>query len=131
VPQRIKSAALREKAMNDAIEEKLDKLVELCWQGEDLVLSRDKELTDWEVGEEFVALSKEVASYYRPLVEKLVEARILTVNIVPQCAVYEVDVVLPQRKSYFNEGKILLFIGEEQVNGRDGKLKCEFQKSTR
>jgi hypothetical protein len=95
--------------------------------GEDLCFTRDKELTDWEVGEEFVALSKEVASYYRPLVEKLVQARILTVNIVPQCAVYEVDVVLPQRKSYFNEGKILLFSGEEQVNGRDGKLKCEFQ----
>ena len=113
--------------MNDSIKEKLNKLVELFWQGEDFVLSRDKGLTDCEVGEESVALSKEVASYYRPLVEKLVEARILTVNIVPQCAVYEVDVVLPERKSFFNEGKILLFIGEKQVNGRDGKLKSEFQ----
>ena len=114
--------------MSNSNEEKLDKLVELCWQEEDLCLTRDKELTDWEVGEEFVALSKEVPSHYRPLVEKLVQARILTVNIIPQCAVYEVDVVLPQRKSYFNEGKILLFIGQEQVNGRDGKLKSEFQK---
>jgi hypothetical protein len=113
--------------MNDPIEEKLDELVELCWQGEDLVLSRNKAIIDCEVGEKFVALSKEVASYYKPLVEKLVETRILTVNIVPQCAVYEVDVVLPQRKSYFNEGKILLFIGEEQINGRDGKLKSAFQ----
>jgi hypothetical protein len=114
--------------MSDSNEEKLDRLVELYWQGEDLCYTRDKELTDWEVGEEFVTLSKEVASYYRPLVEKLVEARILTVNVIPQCAVYEVDVVLLQRKSYFNEGKILLFIGEEQVNGRDGKLKSEFHK---
>jgi hypothetical protein len=113
--------------MNDSNEEKLDKLVELCWQGEDWVFTRDKQLIDWKVDEEFVALSKEVASYYRPLVEKLVETRILTVNIVPQGAVYEVDVVLPERKSYFNEGKILLFIGQEQVNGRDGKLKSEFQ----
>jgi hypothetical protein len=114
--------------MNDSMEEKLDKLVDLCGQGEGLVLARDKEITDWEVGEEFVALSKEVASYYKPLVEKLVEARILTVNIVPQCAVFEVDVVLPEQKSFFNEGKILLFIGDKQVNGRDGKLKSEFQK---
>jgi hypothetical protein len=74
-----------------------------------------------------VALSKEVASYYKPWVEKLVEAKILTVNIVPQCAVYEVDVVLAERKAFFNEGKILLFVGEEQVNERDGKLKSEFQ----
>jgi hypothetical protein len=114
--------------MNDSNEEKLDNLVALCEQGEDLCFTRDKELTDWEVGEEFVALSKEMASFYRPLVEKLVEARILTVNIVPECAVYEVDVVLPEGKSFFNEGKILLFIGEGQVNGRDGKLKSEFQK---
>jgi hypothetical protein len=113
--------------MNDSNEEKLDKLVDLCWQKEDLIFTPDKELRDWEVGEEFVPLSKEVASYYKPLVEKLVEARILAVNIVPECAVYEVDVVLPERKSFFNEGKIVLFIGEEQVNGRDGKLKSEFQ----
>jgi hypothetical protein len=113
--------------MIDFKEEELDKLVELCWQREGLSYTRDKELTDWEVGEEFVALSKEVASYYRPLIEKLVEARVLTVNIVPQCAVYEVDVVLPERKSFLNDGKILLFVGVEQVNGRDGKLKSEFK----
>jgi hypothetical protein len=83
--------------MNDSIEEKLNELVELCWQGGDSVFTRNKELTDWEVGEKFVALSKEVASHYRPLVEKLVEARIPTVNIIPQCAVYEVDVVLPEQ----------------------------------
>ena len=70
-------------AMSGSNEEKLDRLVELCWQGEDSCYTRDKELTDWEVGEEFVTLSKEVASYYRPLVEKLVEARIMTVSIIP------------------------------------------------
>jgi hypothetical protein len=85
--------------MNDSNEEKLDKLVDLCWQKEDLIFTPDKELRDREVGEEFVPLSKEVASYYKPLVEKLVEARFLAVNIVPECAVYEVDVVLPERKS--------------------------------
>jgi|SRR5450432_374367 hypothetical protein len=118
--------------MSTSIGAKLDRLVELCEQGEippePTELGELFKTEDWEVSEEFVTLSKEVASYYKPLVEKLVEARILTVNFVPQCAVYEVDVVLPERKSFFNDGKILLFVGEEQVNGRDGKLKSEFHK---
>jgi hypothetical protein len=86
--------------------------------------------TELEVSEEFVALSKEVASYYEPLIESLAAAGVLTVNIIESCAgcgVFEVGSVLDQRKSYFNEGKIVLLADEEQVNeGR--KLKAEFTK---
>jgi hypothetical protein len=40
-----------------------------------------------------------------------------------------VDSVMPAHKSYFNEGKILLFgDADEQINGRDGKLKAEYKK---
>jgi hypothetical protein len=87
--------------------------------------------TELEVSEEFVALSKEVASYYEPLIESLAAAGILTVNVLDPsagCGVFEVGSVLDQRKSYFNEGKIVLLADEEQVNGWDGKLKAEFTK---
>ena len=87
--------------------------------------------TELEVSEEFVASSKEVASYYEPLIERLVETGVLTVNVLEPCAgcaVFEVASVLDQRKSYFNEGKIVLLAEEEQVNGWDGKLKAEFTK---
>jgi hypothetical protein len=69
-----------------------------------------------------------VGSHYKPLIEKLVEARVLTVNNLSDCGVYEVSWVFDERKSYFNEGKILLFIDEEQVNGEGGELKDNYQK---
>jgi hypothetical protein len=58
--------------------------------------------------------------------EKLVTAGILMVNTLPACAVFEVESVMPEKKSYFNEGKILLF-ADEQING-DGRLKAKYQK---
>jgi hypothetical protein len=118
--------------MSTSIEAKLERLVELCEQGEippepkGLIGSFKTE--DWEVSGEFVALSKEVASHYKPLIEKLVEARILTVNNLSDCGVYEVSWVFTENKSYFNEGKILLFIDEEQVSQEDGTLKDNYKK---
>ena len=86
--------------------------------------------TELEVSEEFVALSKEVASYYEPLIERLVSAGVLTAFVLEPTAgdgVFEVGSVLDQRKSHFNEGKIELVAEEEQVNeGRT--LKAEFAK---
>jgi hypothetical protein len=117
-----KAGSFNMNILQETIESKLDKLLEHYAQEFDVGYH------ELEATEEVVALSKEVASYYKPLLEKLVEAAILTVNIVPHCAVYEVASVLPERKSYFNEGKILLFIDEDQVNGEDGKLKDGFQK---
>jgi hypothetical protein len=118
--------------MRTSIKAKLDRLVQLCEQGEIRPqpgkLGELFKTEDWEVSEEFVTLSKEVASYYKPLIERLVEARILTVNSVPDCGVYEVSSVLDEHKSYFNEGKVLLFIDEEQVNEQDGELKDNYQK---
>src|ERR1700681_4178456 len=118
--------------MITSIKAKLDRLVQLCEQGEirpqpgklgELFKTEDRE-----VSEEFVTLSKEVASYYKPLIERLVEARILTVNNITDCGVYEVSWVFTANKSFFNEGKILLFIDEEQVNEQDGELKDNYQK---
>jgi hypothetical protein len=37
--------------------------------------------SELEVSEEYVTLSKEVAAYYKPLVERLVEAGVLTVTV--------------------------------------------------
>ena len=105
--------------------QKLDKLGELYWQ--QWQSGNQHGLTELETSEELFSLSKEVASYYKPLVEKLVEAGILMVNTVAECAVFEVASVMPEEKSYFNEGKILLF-AEEQINGEDGKLKAEYKK---
>jgi hypothetical protein len=75
-----------------------------------------------------LSLSKEVASHYKPLIEKLVEARVLTVNNLSDCGVYEDSWVFDEQKSYFNEGKILLFIDEEQVSREDGTLKDNYKK---
>ncbi len=107
-------------------------MVELCDQGEvrpqPIEPGGSFKTEDWEVTEEFVTLSKEVGSHYKTLIEKLVEARVLTVNNLSDCGVYEVSWVLDEQKSYFNEGKILLFIDEEQVNGEGGELKDNCQK---
>lgn len=83
-----------------------------------------------EPSDEFVALSKEVAFHYQPLVEKLVEAGIIMINVIPQCAVFQADVVMQGHKSYFNEGKILLFgDADERINtGKGGKLDPKFKK---
>jgi hypothetical protein len=118
--------------MSTSIEAKLDRLVELCDQGEirpqPIEPGGSFKTEDWEVTEEFVTLSKEVASHSKPLIEKLVEARVLTVNNLSDCGVYEVSWVFDKQKSYFNEGKILLFIDEEQVSRDDGTLKDNYKK---
>jgi hypothetical protein len=79
--------------------------------------------------DEFVALSKEVASHYQPLVARLLEAGIIMINVIPQCAVFEAETVMPAHKSYFNEGKILLFGDlDERINSeKNGKLKPKFK----
>lgn len=108
-----------------SIEQKLGELGELYWQ---LWESGDKPgMTELEASEELVSLSKEVATHYKPLVEKLVAAGILTANVVPRGEVYEVDAVVPEHKSYFNEGKILVYAAEEPVNAGN-KLKAKYQK---
>jgi hypothetical protein len=87
--------------------------------------------SELDVSEEYVTLSKEVAAYYKPLVQQLVEAGVLTVTVLeptPGCAVFEVSSVLPEHKSFFNAAKIVLFCDEEQVNSFDGKLVPEFKK---
>jgi hypothetical protein len=87
--------------------------------------------SELEVSEEYVTLSKEVTAYYKPLVEQLVEAGVLTVTVLqptPGYAVFEVSSVLPEHKAFLNEGKIVLFCEEEQVNTADGKLVPEFKK---
>ena len=127
---------------NNAMSEKLERLMELYhqqWESGYTSITRDFEskavpqqlVTELEVSEEFVALSKEVATYYKPLIENLAAAGVLTVNIIEPCAgcgVFEVASVFDERKSYFNQGKIVLIADEEQVNGWDGKLKAEFTK---
>lgn len=58
-------------------------------------------------------------------------AGVLAVNILQPTeggAVFEIASVLPEHKSYFNEGKILLFAEEVQINGEGGKLIPEFRK---
>ena len=129
------------KTQDNVMIEKLERLAELYhqqWESGYTSLLRQfdsravptQPATELEVSEEFVALSKEVATYYKPLIERLAAAGVLTVNIIEPCAgcgVFEVGSVLDQRKSYFNEGKIVLLADEEQVNeGR--KLKAEFTK---
>ena len=127
---------------NKVMNEKLERLIELYhqqWESGYTSIARDIEskavpeqlVTELEVSEEFVALSKEVATYYKPLIERLAAAGVLTVNIIEPCmgrGVFEVEAVLNERKSYFNQGKIVLIATEEQVNGGDGKLKAEFTK---
>ena len=81
--------------------------------------------SELEVTQEMVDLSKEVATYYRPPIEKLVAAGVLTVNILQPTegrAAFEIASVLPEHKSYFNEGKIMLLAEEEQINGEGGKF---------
>jgi hypothetical protein len=88
--------------------------------------------SELEVSEEYVMLSKEVAAYYRPLLEQLVATGVLTVDVLQPTsggAVFEVSAVLPERKSFFNAGKIVLFCDEEQVyTGNGVELVPEFQK---
>jgi hypothetical protein len=123
-----------------AAEAKLDRLIKYVWQqeGDEVIAFEVHSAEDWgnfpipdysaPMSDEMVNLSKEVAEYYRPLIEKLVEASIITLNIIPQCAVHEVSYVMPEEKSYFNEGKILLFVDGAQVNSKDNtKLKKEYQ----
>jgi hypothetical protein len=124
------------------MDEKLDRLADLYYQQFE---SGYRELTrpydakavpdqleaELEVSEEMFALSKEVAIYYTPLIEKLVAAGVLTVDILQPTeggAVFEIGAVLPVHKSYFNEGKICLFADEVQINGEGGKLIPEFRK---
>jgi hypothetical protein len=89
--------------MSISIEAKLDRLVELCDQGEirpqPIEPGGSFKTEDWEVTEEFVTLSKEVGSHYKPLIEKLVEARVLTVNNLSDCGLYEVSWVFDEQKS--------------------------------
>jgi hypothetical protein len=124
------------------MDEKLDRLADLYYQqfesgygdlcrpfGAKAV--PDQLESELEVSEEMLALSKEVATYYTPLIEKLVETGVLTVRISQPTegdGVFEIAAVLPLRKSYFNEGKILLFTEEEQIDGEDGILIPEFRK---
>jgi len=87
--------------------------------------------SELEVSEEYVSLSKEVAAYYTPLVDKLVTAGVLTVDVLQPTlgqAVFEVSAVLPEHKAFLKAGKIVLFCDEEQVDSEDGKLVPEFQK---
>jgi hypothetical protein len=130
------------KSTEQDMDEKLDRLSDLSYQqfessygdlcrpidAKDVPDQLESEL---EVSEKMITLSKEVATYYTPLIEKLVRAGVLTVNILQPtkgCGVFEVTSVLPLSKSYFNEGKILLVAEEEQVNGEGGKLIPEFRK---
>jgi hypothetical protein len=112
--------------MDSPIKGKLERLVELEGQQLDLEMSGQQRT---QTSDEFVALSKEVASHYRPLVEKLVEAGIIMINTIPNCAVFQADVVMKLHKSYFNEGKILLFgDADEAVNtGENAKLHPKFK----
>ncbi len=75
--------------MDNPIKEKLERLAELNLQQEPRA----------EPSDEFVALSKEVASHYQPLVEQLVEAGIIMVNVIPQCAVFQAETVMRAHKS--------------------------------
>ena len=64
--------------------------------------------SELEVSEEYFTLSKEVAAYYKLLVETLAETGVLTVDVVQPTrggAVFEVSSVLPEHKSFFNAGK--------------------------
>lgn len=107
--------------MDNPMEEKLERLAELNLQ--------NFQEPGIEPSDEFVALSKEVASHYQPIVELLVEAGIIMINVIPQCAVFEAETVMPAHKSYFNGGKILLFGDlDERINSeKNGKLKPEFK----
>jgi hypothetical protein len=130
------------KSTEQDMDEKLGRLAELYYQQFDSgyrELCRpfgakavpDQLESELEVSDEMLALSKEVATYYTPLIEKLVAAGVLTVRIsqpTEEDGVFEIGAVIPLGKSYFNEGKILLFTEEEQINGEDGKLIPEFRK---
>jgi len=126
---------------DNVMSEKLERLADLYheqWESGYTSLTRQfdsravptQPATELEVSEELLALSKEVAAHYLPLIEQLAATGILTVNVIEAtegCAVFEVGSVMDQRKSYFDGGKIVLLADEEQVNeGR--KLKPEFKK---
>jgi hypothetical protein len=94
--------------LQEAIESKLDKVVEHYAQDFDVGCQ------ELEATEEVVALSKGVPSYYKPLVEKLVDAAILAVKPYPTVRYTKWSQYCRNEKSYFNEGKILLFVDEDQ-----------------